>query len=110
MILKNNWFSRNLLTLRVNKETFQVFAQSIVHLNGSGSNYEVHVQSNEMQEAISVTHVEKGQKQGGLGVSEGDMVACDWLNQLKKDQKDIKNWEAVSKRITTNVTRQAEGT
>ena len=26
MILKNNWFSRNLLTLRVNKETFQAFA------------------------------------------------------------------------------------
>ena len=50
-----------------------------------------------------------GQIQGGLGQSEGDIVECDWLKQLKMDQKDIKNWEAVRKRITTNVTRLAEG-
>ena len=62
MILKNNWFSRNMLTLRVNKESFQAFAQNIVQLNDGGSNYEVLVQSNETQETITVTLVEKGQK------------------------------------------------
>ena len=50
MIPKNNWFSPNLLTLRVNKDTFQAFAQSIVQLNDGSSNYEVVVQSDEMQE------------------------------------------------------------
>ena len=62
MILKNNWFSRNMLTLRVNKESFQAFAQNIVQLNAGGGKYEVLVQSNEMQETITVSLVEKGQK------------------------------------------------
>ena len=94
MILKNNWFSRNMLTLRGNKESSQAFAQNIVQLNDGGSNYEVLVQSNETQETITVTLVEKGQKQGGLGQSEGDVVECNWLNLLKQDQQDIKCWEA----------------